>query len=45
MNSSRNSNNNIVLAIYKENRTVFRLNDIALLAGESNFPNSVIAIF
>ena len=37
MNSSRNSNNNIVLAVYKENRTVFRLNDIALLVGESNF--------
>ena len=27
----------IVLAIYRENRTVFRLNDIAILAGESNF--------
>lgn len=27
----------VVLSIYKENRTVFRLNDVALLVGESNF--------
>lgn len=37
MYSSRNSNQNIVLSIYKDNRTVFRLNDISLLAGETNF--------
>lgn len=28
---------NIVLTVYKHNRTVFRLNDIALLTGETNF--------
>lgn len=37
MFSSRNINNNIILTIYKDTRTVFRLNDIAMLAGESNF--------
>jgi len=37
MFSSRNTVDDIVLAVYKENRTVFRLNDIALLVGETNF--------
>jgi len=37
MYSSQNGNNNIVLAIFKNNRTVFRLKDIAMLVGESNF--------
>lgn len=37
MFSSQNNNNDIVLAIYKDIRTVFRLNDIAILAGETNF--------
>ena len=36
MFSSQNRINNIVLAIFKDNRTVFRLNDIAMLVGESN---------
>lgn len=37
MLSSLNMKNDIVLAIYKESRTVFRLNDIAILVGEGNF--------
>ncbi len=37
MFSSRNTDGDVVLAIYRENRTVFRLNDIALLVGETNF--------
>jgi hypothetical protein len=37
MYSSHFINENIVFAIYKDSRTVFRLNDIALLAGETNF--------
>ena len=37
MFSSRNTNKDVVLSIYKDNRTVFRLNDIALLVGETNF--------
>lgn len=37
MFSSRDSGKDIVLAIYKEDRTVFRLNDIALLINESDF--------
>jgi len=37
MFSSRVMGNNIVLTVYKQNRTVFRLNDIALLTGETNF--------
>lgn len=35
MYSSRN--NDLVLAIYNDQRTVFTLNDIALLIGESDF--------
>jgi hypothetical protein len=37
MFSLRGMENNIVLTVYKHNRTVFRLNDIALLTGEMNF--------
>lgn len=37
MYGSRNAKVEIVLAIYKENRTVFRLKDIAILTGEDNF--------
>ena len=37
MYSSRTTNQDIVFAVYKDKRTVFRLNDIALLVGESNF--------
>lgn len=37
MFSSLNMKIDIVLAIYKESRTVFRLKDIALLTGEVNF--------
>jgi hypothetical protein len=29
--------NNILLSIYKDRRTVFRLNDIAMLSGDTNF--------
>lgn len=32
-----NSSQNIILTLYQHKRTIFRLNDIALLAGESNF--------
>jgi hypothetical protein len=37
MFSSREIGKDIVLAIYKEGRTVFRLNDIAMLMSESDF--------
>ena len=37
MFSSRIEKTDIVLAIYRESRTVFRLKDIAILAGEENF--------
>ena len=37
MFSSPNKNNNIVLSIFKDDRTVFRLKDIAMLVGESDF--------
>ena len=37
MYSSRTTNQDIVFAVYKDKRTVFRLNDVALLVGESNF--------
>lgn len=37
MFSSQNTKNNIVLAIFKDNRTVFRLKDVAMLVGESDF--------
>ncbi len=37
MYSSRKSNSNVVLSIYQDSRTVFRLKDIALLVGETNF--------
>jgi hypothetical protein len=37
MYSSRNIEKNLILAIYKESRTVFRLNDIAMLMGVSDF--------
>ena len=37
MFSSPNTKTNIVLAIFKDNRTVFRLKDIAMLVGESDF--------
>ena len=37
MYSSRKINQDIVLSVYKDKRSVFRLNDIALLVGETNF--------
>jgi hypothetical protein len=37
MYSSQNTERNVVLAVYKDRRTVFRLNDISLLTGETNF--------
>ena len=37
MSGLQNIKNSIVLALYKNNRTVFRLNDIAMLTGESDF--------
>ena len=37
MFSSQNNNTDIVLAIYQDVRTIFRLNDIAMLTGETNF--------
>lgn len=37
MYSSHVAVSNIVLAIYRENRTVFRLRDIAILTGETDF--------
>ena len=37
MFSSPKSNPDIILAIYTDSRTVFRLKDIAMLAGETNF--------
>ncbi len=37
MSSSLNSKVDIVLALYKESRTVFRLKDIAILVGEESF--------
>ncbi len=37
MNSSQKIENNLVLSIYKDVRTVFRLIDIAMLIGESDF--------
>lgn len=37
MFSSQNNNSDIVLTIYQDNRTIFRLNDIAMLTGETNF--------
>ena len=37
MFSSQNSKPDIILAIYSDNRTVFRLKDIAMLTGETNF--------
>jgi hypothetical protein len=37
MFSSQNIKNNIVLTVYNDIRTVFRLKDIALMMGETNF--------
>jgi len=37
MNSSLNIKNNIILAIFQDVKTVFRLRDIALLVGEKDF--------
>jgi len=37
MFGSQNANTDIILAIYSDSRTVFRLGDIALLLGETNF--------
>lgn len=37
MFGSRNNKSDVILAIYTDNRTVFRLKDIALLTGETNF--------
>jgi hypothetical protein len=37
MSSSRNSKPDIIMAIYQNNRSVFRLRDIAMLTGETSF--------
>jgi hypothetical protein len=37
MNSSGNTNESIIISIYKNSRTVFRLKDVSLLVGDSNF--------
>lgn len=37
MFSSQISNQDILISVYKDKRSVFRLNDIALLVGETNF--------
>ena len=37
MFSSQNTSSDIVLAIYQDIRTIFRLKDIAMLTGETNF--------
>ena len=37
MFSSQISNQDILISVYKDERSVFRLNDIALLVGETNF--------
>jgi len=37
MYSSQNTKHTVVLEIFKDKRTVFRLNDIAMLVGESDF--------
>jgi hypothetical protein len=37
MFSSQNNKSAIILAIYSDNRTVFRLKDVAMLTGETNF--------
>jgi hypothetical protein len=37
MFSSQNNKTDIILAIYSDNRSVFRLKDIAMLTGETNF--------
>jgi hypothetical protein len=37
MYSSRKSDQDIVFSVFKDKRTVFRLKDIALLVGETNF--------
>ncbi len=39
MYSSHKVNNSLILAIYQDLRTVFRLNDISMLIGETNFQN------
>jgi len=35
MFSSQNTNKNIILSLYKDTRTVFRLIDVAMLVGET----------
>ncbi len=37
MYSSLKTNNDLIFKVYNESRTVFRLNDIAMLTGETNF--------
>ncbi|MDO9633978.1 MAG: hypothetical protein Q7J05_02900 [Paludibacter sp.] len=37
MYSPRNIKNDLLFSIYNENRSVFKLNDIAMLIGETNF--------
>ncbi|MCF8222592.1 MAG: hypothetical protein K9J25_05550 [Bacteroidales bacterium] len=37
MFSSQNINNNVILSIFKDKKTVFRLRDVALLVGEKDF--------
>lgn len=39
MFSSQNYKNNILITLFQDKRTVFRLKDIALLTGETNFLN------
>lgn len=37
MTGSQNKNKDIILAVYQDKRTVFRLKDIAMLTGDTNF--------
>ena len=37
MFSSQHANKDIILSIYSDNRTVFRLKDVSLMTGETNF--------
>jgi len=37
MNSSQKQKNNLVFTLFKEKRTVFRLKDVAMLVGETDF--------
>ncbi|MBW6537760.1 MAG: hypothetical protein K0B11_22315 [Mariniphaga sp.] len=39
MFSSQNNKSDIILAIYSDNRTVYRLKDVAMLTGETRLPS------